>query len=354
MKLPSINILFKNIANTVIKRSSRGIVACIIKDSTAKAPVLQRCSALSEVDFTLMLEANYEYIRLLFEVAPSSVIIVRVQEDDVKYQTALETLKDLKWNYLTIPGIESEQTSEVVAWIKEQRDINNKIFKAVLPKTVADHEGVINCTIDNVTTKILDKKVSCAAYCARIASILATVPLSQSSTYYILQDIVSMDLPKDPDALVGKGELIAIYDGEKFKIGRGVNSFTTTTDVKGEDFKKIKIIEGKDQISSDIRTLFEDAYIGKVRNSYDNKQMFVAAINNYYRDLEGDVLDPDYENICQLDIEATKKYLTENSVDFSTKNDDEILRSNTGSHLFLKSSIKEVDAMEDLEFVNYM
>ena len=36
-------------------------------------------------------------------------------------------------------------------------------------------------------------------------------------------------------------------------------------------------------IIHDIYTTFEDEYVGKVVNSYDNKQMFVGAVNDYLK-----------------------------------------------------------------------
>ena len=58
------------------------------------------------------------------------------------------------------------------------------------------------------------------------------------------------------------GKLILINDGTKIKIARGVNSLTTTSDSKGDDFKKIKIMEAVDMIRDDIRTTFEDEFVG--------------------------------------------------------------------------------------------
>lgn len=354
MGLPSINISFLGKARNAITRSARGIVACIIKDDTEGIPAIQTCATINDVDFTKMSAENYEYMKLLFEAMPSKVIIASLPKDAATYDAALKSLKDLRWNYLTVPGIVADDTASITAWIKQQRDSNHKSFKAILPKTPADHEGIINCTIDEVETSILGRKVSCSAYCARIAGIVAVVPLTMSTTYYELADIISCLVPDDPDKAIDEGELIAVFDGEKYKIGRGVNSLKTITEGKNGDFQKIKIIEGKDLMNDDIRSTFEDNYVGKVRNSYDKKQEFVAAVNNYFRTIQGDILDENYENVCQIDIEAQKNYLEENGTDTSQMTDVQIASANTGSHLFICSNIHLIDAMEDLTMVNYM
>ena len=149
----------------------------------------------------------------------------------------------------------------------------------------------------------------------------------------------------DPDALVEAGELIVIFDGEKYKIGRGINSLTTGTN---EDLKKIKIIEGKDMVYQDIKTTFEDKYVGQVINDYDNKQNLVAAIITYFKSIEGNVLDKNFDNICSVAIQAQRDYLENAGEDTETMSDVQIAQANTGSHVFLSANIKFVDAMEDL------
>ena len=62
-------------------------------------------------------------------------------------------------------------------------------------------------------------------------------------------------------------------------------SYNHLTEDKSDDFAKIKILEAVDMIRDDIRTTFEDEFVGKVENSYDNKIVFIAAVNKYFKDL---------------------------------------------------------------------
>jgi len=137
----------------------------------------------------------------------------------------------------------------------------------------------------------------------------------------------------------------------KSKIARGVNSLVTLTDDKSEDFKKIKIVEAMDLVKDDIRETFEDSYVGQVINDYDNKSLFLAAINSYFKELEGDnILDSNSENKADINVSAQKKYLIEKQVDVTNLNDQQVKEYNTGSKVFVTSSVKFVDAMEDLYF----
>ena len=157
-----------------------------------------------------------------------------------------------------------------------------------------------------------------------------------------------------PDADIDNGQLILINDGTKIKIARGVNSLTTTSDAKSDDFKKIKIIEAVDMIRDDIRTTFEDDFVGKVENSYDNKIVFLAAVNKYFRDLASQgVLYDQFDNKAEIDIEGNREWLSLHK-DVSTWDDEKIKTANTGTNVFVKANIQVQDAIEDLNFNVYM
>lgn len=349
--LPQILLEFKTKGLTAIQRSARGIVAVILQDDTADTEYTVYRS-IDEISFLDWTEQNYDYLNLIFYGCPTKVLVYRIKEPPVNYNTALAFLKTKKWNYLTIPGIQPSQVMTVSAFIKSQRVNERKTFKAVLPHIAADSEGVINfCTED---IKISDKVYTAAEYCTRIAGVLAGLPLSRSSTYFDFPEIKSAALSDDPDADIDDGKLILIFDGSKYKIARGVNSFTSFTAEMGEDFCKIKIVEGVDLYHDDIRDTFNKYYVGKVINDYDNKQLFVAAIKAYHKELEGNVLDRSNDNTAAISLEGQRNYLEGKGTDTSEMSNVEILKGNTGSKVFVDSSVKFVDAMEDLKMVVYM
>ena len=349
MGLPSFNFVFQSKGVSAIERSARGIVAVILRDDTGQEQNVY--NKIDEIDFTQWTEENYNYLKLIYEGAPSRVIAMRISTSVETYNDILRKLKDLKWNYLCIPGIQGKDTTTIGAWIKQYRNDEKKTFKAVLPHYAGDHEGIINFTTEHITSTITGKKHSAAEYCARIAGILAGLPLSRSSTYFVLNDISEAETPDDPNDRINNGELIIVYDGEKFKIGRGVNSLTTFTATKTEDVRKIKIVEGMDLYMDDIRDTFEEYYVGKVINDYDNKQMFVAAIGAYHKELMGDVLDRSYDNRVSVDVEAQRTYLESKGMDTTDLDDTAVAQANTGSKVFIFANVKFVDAMEDLDMV---
>ncbi len=352
--LPVLNMVFKGLAASAIVRSARGIVLIILKDDTETGKRLSVYGSITDIDFENWTETNYEYLKLVFEGAPSQVIALRESTTSANISAALKELKYLRWNYGCYPEISDDDKTILAAWIKEMRDEYHKTFKAVLSSSASDHEGIINLTTENIESSITGKTYTAKEYCARIAGVLAGLSLVRSSTYYVLSDILSADCPSDPDDRIDNGELVIVYDGEKYKIGRGVNSLTTFTTEKTEDVRKIKITEGMDLYRDDILTTFTDSYVGKYNNGYDNKQLFVAAVRAYHTGLLGTVLDASYENTAEIDLDGQKQYLMEKGTDVSQMSETEILTANTGSRLFVKSNIKFLDAMEDLDMAANM
>lgn len=126
-------------------------------------------------------------------------------------------------------------------------------------------------------------------------------------TYAPLSELSDCTRLTDIDTPVDKGEFIVFYDGEKVKVARGVNSFVTTVDGKGDSFKKIKIVEAMDMINDDITKTAQDSYLGKYANSYSNKCLLLSAISSYFAQLQRDGIVSSYS--VGLDADAIREYL---------------------------------------------
>ena len=348
MGLPEINIEFIGKAVTAIKRSQLGIVALILKDGTQTADTVIYKS-VEDVSPTDWSPQNLDYIQKTFEGTPSKVIVERLDTSSTDYNEALKRLNNKRFNYLAIPGIDTADTTLISTWIKTKRDVEKKTFKAVLPNAEADHEGVINFTTSGI--KVGDKEYTTSEYTARIAGILAGLPFTRSSTYFELNEVDSITEIEDPDGAVDDGELILINDGENIKIGRGVNSLTTTTGRKTEDFKSIRVVEVMDLIKDDIRTTFDKFYVGKLNNIYDNQVLFITSVNAYFDGLAGDeILDPSFVNRAFINVRAQRLAWESTGVDTSDWDDQKVKEMSFKKNVFLAGNIKIVDAMEDLDF----
>ena len=102
-------------------------------------------------------------------------------------------------------------------------------------------------------------------------------------------------------------------------------------------------------IEDDIKTTCEDSYIGKYSNSYDNKCVLITAIQAYLDQLVMDgILDADFKNVVEIDVEQQRNYLKSIWVDMDNLKELDIKKANTRDKVFLKSQIKILDAIEDI------
>ncbi len=361
MGLPSIEIIFKTLGITAIRRSSRGIVALILEDATHASvtnPIVMR--GVNDIPKTLSAD-NQEQIEFAFRggVNPPKKVMAYViapatELAPADYTEAQNYLETAMWDYLAVPQIATDKVNTMATWVKGLRDTKDIRVKAVLPDCKADHEGIVNFTTDGI--KVGATTYTTAQYCARIAGILAGNPLTISSTFQVLPEVD--DVPHwtraEFDLAIDAGELVLMHDGEKVKIARGVNSLTTFTADKGEAFSKIKIVDILDLIHRDIKRTAEDYYIGKLPNDYDHKILLVTAVNAYLETLENEGLLDRRKNRVDVDAEAHRLYLEGKGLNTEDMTVQDLREANTGSDVFLTGVVKPLDAMEDIKITLFI
>lgn len=347
MGLPEVIISFSSAAASAVQRSQQGIVALILRDDTVITFTTKTYSTIADVSQTDWTAGNYDLIEKTFLGSPYQVIVVRGATADLNYTTQLDLLAIMQWDWLAVPGIATGDVAAISTWIISERS-SKQTFKAVLPNSASDNEGIVNFA----TTGIMAAATAYTTteYTARIAGILAGLPLTRAATYYALSEVTAITQSITPDTDINSGELILINDGQKIKIARGVNSLVTIAAPKSADWQKIKIIEGHDLITSDIVTTFSDAYVGQINNDYDNQAIFIASVNTYLNTLAGTVLDPNATNTIGVDIAAQRLAWETAGTDTTTWSDQKVKETAFQAKVFLSGTMKFLDAMEDLQF----
>lgn len=348
MGLPNINIIFRTQASDVIERSQKGTVGVILKD-TADAGGHEITEA-SQIPAGLNAK-NKGYIERAFVgyvSKPQKVLVYVLGTEAENFTDALDYMSRYQVDYLVgPPDMEDSGSTEIVTWVKEQRE-NHNMVKAVLPNKAADHEAIINFTTKAIT--VGETEYTTAEYCSRIAGLIAGTPLTISSTYAVLPEVTDVTrLTKtEMDTAIDNGEFILFHDGQKVKVGRGVNSLKTTADNKGEIYKKIKVVDTIDIIYRDIRMVGQDSYIGKAANTYDDKCLLIMAVKGYFEQLEQDSILQVGTSTVGIDMTAQRAYLKAHGVDVESMNEQQIKTASTGSEVLLAASIRILDAIEDI------
>ena len=357
MGLPKVHVSFTEAAKTFVTRADIGIVGLILRDSIpAKNPV--EIINTEDIPDTLT-EANKKQLELAImgaERAPKKVVAYVISPNEEggegeepvvrDYQEAFDYFNGVTIDYLAVPDVlTDDRVNDVVTWVTTAR-ADGRTVKAVLPNTASDNVGIINFATNSVVDD--DITYSAAQYCARIAGMLASIPITESATYKALYELTGCEkLSKAAmDEAIDAGKLIVFWDGEKVKIARGVNSFQTTTATMGAQFKKIRIIEIMDTIQSDIKKLAEDYYIGRFSNSYANKCILLSAIGDYLNELQNQQVIRVIN--CDIDEAANRKYLISKGIDVSEMSDTDIREANTDDKVFLTATLSLYDAIEDI------
>ena len=385
MGAPSIDISFIEKGISAIKRGERGIVMLWVKD-TLPAPAINPATVVTESDIPAGLsDTTVEQVKLAmtgYINAPKKVLVygMGIAEDaeteavETGYRKAMTAAETIRFDYLAIPTVETDGKGEDIAsWVKTMRETKKKKIKAVLPNVAADNEGIINFTTEkSIKTETttgkdgakttVDTIYTAEQYCARIAGLIAGTPMTIACTYAPLPELSDCTRLTDNDTPIDKGEFIIFYDGEKVKVVRGVNSFITTIDGKGNSFKKIKIVEAMDMINDDIVKTAQDSYLGKYANTYSNKCLLITAISSYLAQLKRDDIISSYS--IGLDAEAIRNYLKGKGLqaiieDGTVKevddcSDEEIITADTGASVFLTGRVKVLDAIEDIYLPIYI
>ncbi len=357
MGLPSVNIIFQSKAIAAIERGAVGILAVVLKDAGVSAVTEYVMGDITDIPETLS-ATNRRYLEQAFIGTPKQVKAVVIPEAESDYTDALDYLETIKWNTGCIPGIVAGDVAAVASWAKAMRDSKERKIMMVLPGSAADHEAVINFVVEDGAgaagqIAVRENAYSASEYSPRIAGLIAGLPLTVAPTFRVLTEVgnVSKMTKAEADTKIDAGKLILYHDGEKVKIARGVTSLTTTTEAKGADWKKIKLVRILDTLYHDVKDTIEDAYIGAIQNSYENKLLLIAAINSYYQVLEQEgILDPG-KNKCEINIEAQKTYLRSIGENVDSMTAQQIKEANTRDKVFLVSTVRPLDAIEDVQLV---
>lgn len=360
LKMPSVVVTFKELGISAIERSQHGIIAMVFAgDEKIDKQKIYSTEDIPEdaADYTK------EQIKLAltgYQTTPRYILtfnVAKTTKDStttIDYTSVLKTLSATKFDYLVIPGIAKDKTQDIVTWIKAQRT-NGHLIKAVLPNTAADTEGIINYT--NTYVKVGDTSYATADFCSRVAGIICGTPSTISCTYAPVPEATEVELwtQDEMDTKIGQGEFFFFNDGEKIKVARGINSFVTAAEGKGDDFKKIKLVDLLDMMKMDIEKTAHDSYIGKYANSEDNRALLISAIQGYFMQLEQGGLLEVNQNTCEINIDAVKAWRVSNGL--NTKDelmamaDKEVKALNIHDNVFLRAHVSPLDAIENISLL---
>ena len=214
------------------------------------------------------------------------------------HQEALDALEAYGFNTLGCLSSETLIKSLYIEYTKRIRDQVGGKFQLVghkLGKT--DHEGIIDVQNDAIGD---GEEVFGAVYWSTGAQ--AGVAVNKSNTNKTYNGEYTLDMTETKTqaqltVLLKAGKYVFHRVGDNINVLEDVNTFTSFTTDKNEDFSMNQVIRVLDQIAIDTANLFNTRYLGKVPNDQDGRislwndigahrieMQRIRAIQNYNKD----------------------------------------------------------------------
>lgn len=354
-KIPDIEITFKQLAASVIERSERGIAILIVRDATDTTEYrAYKDIAAAEADAEKYTADNMQAIRDVFQSAPFTVAVVRIGVGDTIAEAAPIILRNTKTGWIAFANTTTEDSAELASWIRSQEKAAQTYKAIVYNASAPDNMHVVNFTTERVTYNDSRGEKNGATYIPTLLGKIAAANIMSSVTYGVCPNLIDCAETEDEEAAVAAGKLILRNDGGTVRIVSGCNSLTTVDGrEKTEDMQYIETVEAMDILSDDIRTEWKTDYLGKIRNTTDNQYSLIGAINGYLSELEAlNVLDPEYENKAQIDVEAQRRaWMSAGHAEVEEYTDQQIINTPFKHIVFLAVDIKILGSMESLRLV---
>ena len=225
------------------------------------------------------------------------------------HQNFLDKLESYQVNAIGCT-VKDESTSNLyVQYAKRLRDEQGIKFQVVLFNNAANYEGVVN-----VKNKTAEDESALVYW---VTGVIAGCEINKSNTnktydgeYMINADYTQAQL----EASIDNGEFVLHKVGDEIRVLVDINSLVDTTIEKGEEFKSNQTIRVLDQIASDVASVFNSKYLGKIANNEAGRTSLWSDIIALFKDYQTLQAIENFEDAdISVEIGNNKKSVTINT-----------------------------------------
>ena len=185
----------------------------------------------------------------------------------------------------------------IVSYVKRMRDDVGMKMQAVIYAPVGvdfktNHEGIIavqnGALVDPDTGKTEDGfGRSAPVFWVAGAAAAAAVNESLTGSIYTGAFPIEADYTLDIlETFIDNGKFAFYRSGDEIEVLRDINSLTTFTETKNEDFSNNQTIRILDQLAVETALLFNNTYKGAVPNDEIGRISFKSGINSIYEQMQ--------------------------------------------------------------------
>ena len=197
------------------------------------------------------------------------------------HQKFLDKLESYEVNAVGCTAKDESTSNLYVQYAKRMRDEQGIKFQAVVYNNAANYEGVVN--VKNTTVE------DDSALVYWVTGVIAGCEINKSNTnktydgeYTINVDYTQAQL----ESSIDNGEFILHKVGDEVRVLVDINSLVDITSEKGEEFKSNQTIRVLDQIASDVASVFNSKYLGKIANNEAGRTSLWADIVALFKDYQ--------------------------------------------------------------------
>ena len=243
------------------------------------------------------------------------------------WSEGLMQLEVEEFNVLGIPSTDSTIKSLVTSWIKRVRDEGKKVVGVLENYPQADHEGIIS--LKNSIVLGDGSTVPTIQLLWEIAALETGANVNQSLTYTPIQNAVDVAPKYTNNQIIQalkNGEMVMTMSNGRAVVEKDINTFTSFTAEKAKHFSKNRVIRVLDAIANDLRSNFEQFFIGKVDNNADGRNLLKAQLISYMKKLQ--------------DINAIQN--------FDSQNDISVVAAKELDSVYVELVVQPVDSIEKI------
>ncbi|WP_068786617.1 phage tail sheath family protein [Paenibacillus phocaensis] len=205
--------------------------------------------------------------------------------DHTAFLTALELLD---FNTVGLTVDDTTLKPLYTAFVRRLREDEGKKVQAVVPNyQAADYEGVIS--VKNGVVLSDGTTLTAGQAVAWVAGATAGATVSQALTYTAYDDAVDVSpryTNSQIEAALLSGEFVFTPSNGRAIVEQDINTLHSFTPEKGKQFRKNRVLRVLDGIANDLKTTFENFYLGKVDNNADGRNLLKSEIIAYMNTLQ--------------------------------------------------------------------
>lgn len=192
------------------------------------------------------------------------------------HQKYLDAIESYSFNAMGVCTDDASTKALYAAFTQRMRDKVGTKFQCVLFAHAADYEGVINVK-------------NCVDVVPWVVGIEAACAVNASCTNVAYDGELTVDTSYTQAQLekaIKAGEFVLHSVGTEVRILEDIDSLVTFTDDKNELFQSNQTVRVLDQIATDIASLFNTKYHGKIQNNASGRVSLWSDIVTLHKELE--------------------------------------------------------------------